>query len=91
MAKIITAFVHEQLARLQKEEISFSRFVELLNEKANEAEESTKEQAKINVKAMLRQCNFFRDGEWIKVKDAELVEWFKGGHHRKDFNLYDTI
>jgi hypothetical protein len=36
MAKIITAFVHEQLARVQKEEISFSRFVELLNEKANE-------------------------------------------------------
>jgi hypothetical protein len=35
MAKIITAYVHDLLQQVDKGEISFSRMVELINEKAN--------------------------------------------------------
>ncbi len=37
MSKIIIEFVDEHLRSVQNGEISFSRFVELLNEKANES------------------------------------------------------
>lgn len=90
MAKIITAFVHEQISNIQSGKISLSKFVELLNEKANEYE-CTEEQAKINVKTMLRQCNHIRDGEFIRIKDSELIDWFKLGNQRKDFTPYDTM
>lgn len=40
MAKITVSFVRSLLSQLEKEQISFSRMVEMLNEKANQSEQA---------------------------------------------------
>jgi transposase len=63
MARIKVTLVRELLRQLDNEEISFSRMVELLNEKANEPEGFAAGSVACDL------CSY----QWVAVRPAELT------------------
>lgn len=87
--RIKEAFIHDLLMQVTSGKITFSRACELINEEA--AKPVSKEQSKINMKAMLRQCSNGLYSNYYAINKDSLNEYFEKGLNLKNYSEYDQI